>query len=91
MTFYTLPGGKEKAVAYIFCKLTVAEQDYAQIQKVALGIVFGVQKFGQYLMDRKFQLITDHKLFSSQQRHSRNGTKSFATMGNHSIHLMIMM
>ena len=60
--FHILPGGKEKPVAYASCKLTIAEQNYAQIQKEALGIVFWVQKFRQYLMGRKFQLITDHKL-----------------------------
>ena len=59
--FHTFPGGIEKPVAYASCKLTVAEQNYAQIQKETLGIVFGVQKFRQYLMGRKFQLITDHK------------------------------
>ena len=59
--FHTFIGGIEKPVAYASRKLTVAEQNYAQIQKEALGIVFGVQKFRQYLMGHKFQLIIDHK------------------------------
>ena len=59
--FHTFPGGIEKPVAYASRKSTVAEQNYAQIQKEVLGIVFGVQKFRQYLMGCKFQLITDHK------------------------------
>ena len=59
--FHTFPGDKEKPVAYVSHKLTAAEQNYAKIQKEALGIVSGVQKFRQYLLGRKFQLITDHK------------------------------
>ena len=45
MIFHTFPGSIEKPVAYASLKLTLAEQNYAQIQKEALEIVFGVQKF----------------------------------------------
>ena len=79
--FHTLLEGKDKPVAYASGKLTVAEQNYAQIQKEAN--VFEVQKFRQYLMGHNFQLNDNN--FSSQQRHPRNDSKSLAVMGNHSI------
>ena len=58
---HVFPDGKEKPTAYVSCKLTKAKTNCAQIQKEALSIVFGVQKFRQYLLGRKFKLYTDHK------------------------------
>ena len=57
---YVFPNGEEKPIAFSSLKLSPAEVNYAQIEKEALGLVFGVQHFHQFY-GRKFTMVTDHK------------------------------
>ena len=53
--------GSEHPIAFASKTLNVHQVKYSQIEKEGLAIVFGVQKFHQYLYGRKFTLLTDHK------------------------------
>ncbi|XP_033149641.1 uncharacterized protein K02A2.6-like [Drosophila busckii] len=55
------PDKKERPIAFASKTLDKHQVRYSQIEKEALSIIFGVQKFHQYLYGRKFILITDHK------------------------------
>ncbi|XP_011313170.1 uncharacterized protein K02A2.6-like [Fopius arisanus] len=50
-----------KPIAFNSRALTKAERNYSQLDREALGIVFAVKTFHQYLYGRKFLLETDHK------------------------------
>lgn len=50
-----------RIIAYASKSLSDTEQRYAQIEKEALALVWGVERFHFYLYGRTFELITDHK------------------------------
>jgi len=50
-----------KPVAHASKSLSPAEQDYAQIEKKMYAIVFGTERFHQYIYSRNVAVSTDHK------------------------------
>jgi len=55
------PDGTERPIAFASRTLLPSERNYAQIEREALSLVFGTQKFHQYIYGRQFTLITDHR------------------------------
>lgn len=53
--------GVEQPVAFVSRSLTEAEQNYSQIDREALAIVFACDRLYHYLYGRHFSLITDNK------------------------------
>ncbi|UYV60543.1 K02A2.6-like [Cordylochernes scorpioides] len=53
--------GQERPIMFASRTLSEAEQNYSQIEKEALAIIYGVTKFHQFIYGKKFILITDHK------------------------------
>ena len=58
---HVFPDGSERPVAFASRSLNSAEKNYAQIEREALSIVFGICRFHQYLYGRTFTLVSDHK------------------------------
>ena len=56
---------RNQPVAYASKSLTSAQVNYAQIEKEALAILFGCQRFHQYLYGKQFIVETDHKPLES--------------------------
>ena len=53
--------GSLELVAYVSRTLNQAEQNYSQIERESLAIVFDASQFREYLLGRYFKLLTDHK------------------------------
>ena len=55
------PEGQQKPLAFASRTLTPAERKYAQLDKEALAIIFGVKHFHSYLFGRRFTIYSYHR------------------------------
>lgn len=58
---HTYPNGSERPIAFASRTLSEAQKNYSQLEKEALAIIFGLNKFHQYLYGRKFTMATDNR------------------------------
>ena len=61
MILHILPEGSERPISYTSKTLLTSEHNYAQLEKEALSLVHGVQKFHSYLYGLPFILYINHK------------------------------
>ena len=52
---------RDRPIAYASRSLTNTQTNYAQIEKELLAIVFGCERFKQYLYGKEIEVHTDHK------------------------------
>ena len=60
MLSHRLQDGNDKPIAFASRSLSDCEKKYAQLEKEALALIFGIAKFHKYLHGREFLLHTDH-------------------------------
>ena len=57
--------GDERPICFASRTLTKAEQNYSQLDREGLSIVWAVQKMSDYVYGRKFTIITDNRPISA--------------------------
>ena len=75
---HVMEDNTERPIAFASRTLAKAETNYAHLEKEALTIIFGIQKFHNYLYGRKFIIHSDHKPLM----YILNASKSIPTMAS---------
>ena len=57
-----LVDGVEKPIAFASRSLSPAEQNYCQVEREGLAIIYGLTKFHKYIYGRHFTIVTEHIL-----------------------------
>lgn len=53
--------GEQKPIIFASSTLSAAEQNYSQLHREALAIMFAINRFHKYIYGYKFELHTDHE------------------------------
>ena len=80
---HIMNGEQECPVAYASGTLTATEKNDSQLERKALGVVFAVQKFHNYMYGRHFIIESDHCLLSYiiyNSKSRRNSSKLWYTV-----------
>ena len=70
---HRLQYGSDKPIAFASQSLIDCEKKYAQLEKEALALIFGIAKFHKYLYGREFLLQTDHMPLLGRPHYLGNG------------------
>lgn len=58
---YHVINGEQRPIRFVSATLSQAEQNYSQLDREALGLIFAVKKFHKYIYGRKVILVTDNQ------------------------------
>ena len=77
---HRMPDGSERPIGYASRSLSKSQRNYSQLEREALALVFGVQRFRSYLVGHHFELVTDLQPLLALL-HEHRATSSQASVG----------